>query len=46
MEKYCVYDLRVIPSELIEETINFTEEQCIEWISINGDATMYTIIKI
>jgi hypothetical protein len=46
MKKYCVYDLRVTPSELVEETIDFTEEQCSEWILINGDATIYTIIEI
>jgi hypothetical protein len=45
-EKYNVYDLRLNPSELVVETINFTEEQCIDWISVNGDATIYTIIKI
>ena len=46
MKKYCVYDLRVTPPESVGETINFTEEQCIEWISINGDATIYTIKEI
>ena len=45
-KKYCVYDLRIEPSEIISETINFSEQECIDWISINGDATMYTIVEI
>lgn len=42
---YSVYDISVLPHKLVEETIGFTEEQCIEWININGDATKYTIVK-
>ena len=45
-KKYCVYNLMVEPSEIILETTNFTEQECIDWISTNGDATMYTIKEI
>lgn len=42
---YNVYDISVEPNKLIEETIGFSEQECIEWIKINGDATKYTIVK-
>lgn len=42
---YNVYDISETPYKLIEETVGFTEQQCIEWIIINGDVTKYTIIE-
>jgi hypothetical protein len=44
-QKYNVYDITVTPYVLVPETINFTQDQCIEWIDINGDAVTYTIIE-
>ena len=42
-QKFNVYDIRTIPHTLVNETIDFTKEQCIEWITSNGDAVIYTI---
>jgi hypothetical protein len=42
-QKYNVYDIRTTPHILVVETVDFTEEQCIEWITLNGDAVAYTI---
>jgi hypothetical protein len=44
-KKYNVYDITVTPYVLVPETIDFTIDECIEWISINGDAVTYTIIE-
>ena len=33
------------PEDFKEYFNEITEEQCIEWININGDATKYTIVK-
>ena len=44
-QKYNVYDITVTPYVLVPETINFTQDQCIEWIDIHGNAVTYTIIE-
>lgn len=43
---YSVIDLRLNPPQVVSGTENFTEQQCIDWISQNGDATIYSIKKI
>jgi hypothetical protein len=43
---YHILDLRENPPIIIPDITFETEQECIEWIDNNGDATIYTIEKI
>lgn len=45
---YNVIDLINNPPTIVEGTENFTEQQCIEWIKLNGndDIVRYSIKKL
>ncbi len=43
---YQVIDLRENPPIAVINTLFETEQECIDWIANNGDATIYTIEKI
>lgn len=40
---YCIIDLRQEPPVKVQGTDFETEQECINWITQNGDVTMYTI---
>lgn len=42
-QKYNVIDLRTDPPTVVGETTNFTEEQCLIWITEYGNIIQYTI---
>lgn len=45
---YSIIDLTNNPPTIVQGTENFTEQECIEWIKMNGDDDIvkYTIKKL
>jgi len=42
---YSVINITQNPPTIVTGTENFTEQQCIEWIILNGNILTYSIIE-
>ena len=45
METYHVLKIDVQPNHIVQETLGFSEQECLLWIDKYGDAVQYTIVK-
>lgn len=42
---YYIVDLRYDPPERVQDLQFETPEECCEWIDLNGDVSIYTLIE-